>query len=84
MLKIKKSGFLVKTSHVFSVFFRSKNLKNFVSLKKKLSQLITLRSPKHFNIGKNKIYSVNSKVCNTVVNFKKKLHLNSFLNAEYQ
>ncbi len=83
MLKIKKSGFLVKASHIFSVLFRSKNLKNFVLLKKKLSQLITLRSPKHFNIGKNKVYTVNSKVCNTVISFKKKMHLNSFLNAKY-
>jgi len=83
MLKIKKSGFLIKASHTFSILFRSKKLTRFFTLKKKLSQLITLRSPKHFNIGKNKIYTVNSKVSNTVFSFKKKMHLNSFLEAQY-
>lgn len=83
MLKIKKSGFLIKASHIFSILFRSKKLTKFFTLKKKLSQLITLRSPKHFNIGKNKTYTVNSKVSNTVFNFKKKMHLNSFLKAQY-
>lgn len=62
--------------HNLTFLFREKNLDSQFLLKKKQNQLITLRAPKHFNIGKHKIYSLNTKVLNLKYSIKKKMHVN--------
>lgn len=76
MLKINKNAVCKKCHFNLTFMFKSKNLDNFFLIKKKTPYTITLRSPKHFNIGKNKIATVNSKVLNMKFETRKKVHSN--------
>lgn len=60
MLQIKKKSLLISTKYNIQFLFRKRNFIDY-KLQKTKSQYITLRSPKHFNIGKYKIYSLNYK-----------------------
>lgn len=78
MLKINKNS-LTKWSHYNLTFlFRVASLRKTFLLKEKKSQTITLRAPKHFNIGKHKIYSLKTKALNYRVFFKKHMNINFF------
>ena len=46
-----------------------------------MSSLITLRSPKHFNIGKHKILSLNYKTRYLFLNFNNKIGTKSIINS---
>lgn len=78
MLKINKNAVLKQVHYNITFLFRAKSLDEKFLLKKKASQVVTLRSPKHFNIGKHKVLSVNSKALNVVKHFNKPVHI-SFL-----
>lgn len=58
MFKIKKH-----TNKIIIIFnpqtLQKQNLHKFKIKSKSKTNLVTLRSPKHFNIGKNKIFSLN-------------------------
>lgn len=61
MLQIKKQGNLIYVSQ--NILFLTKKIikKNYQNLRFNKNQLIILRAPKHFNIGKLKINSLNYK-----------------------
>lgn len=79
MLQIKKKMIIKFCHHNLTFLFREKSLDSKFLLKKRLNQSITLRAPKHFNIGKHKIYSLNTKALNLKYNIKRKIHVNYFL-----
>ena len=64
MLQIKKNAKFVSCTYNLQILFRRKNLTKSYTLKKTLTQTIHLRSPKHFNIGKQKITNLNFKSIN--------------------
>ncbi len=68
MLQIKKKGHVVSTKFNVQFLFRKRNFLDY-KLQKSKNQCITLRSPKNFNIGKYKIYSLNYKTP-TLINKK--------------
>lgn len=78
MLQIKKKAKLIKLSYSLKFLFRENKQKKLYFLKKKLSQTITLRSPKHFNIGKYKTYNINYKTLLLDVYKNNFFHLNLF------
>lgn len=59
MLQIKKKAVLSSCKYTLQFLFRNKQLNSEYTLKKTKSQMIYLRSPKHFNIGKQKIINLN-------------------------
>lgn len=62
MLQIKKKFKFIKVLHSFQFLLKNKTWNNKYKLKKTLSKSIILRSPKHFNIGKQKIININYKM----------------------
>lgn len=60
MLQIKKKAALTLCKYNLMFLFRKSNYKTHFVRKQK-TQSIFLRSPKHFNIGKQKIYNLNYK-----------------------
>lgn len=77
MLQIKKFSTNISFIYKFQLLFRFKALKNDYILKKKLTNSIILRSPKHFNIGKQKITNLNYKFIN--IHISKNLNVNTML-----
>ncbi len=64
MLQIKKKAELIQCKYNLSFLFRKKGSgKDYILQKQKTSSII-LRSPKHFNIGKQKITNLNFKTPN--------------------
>jgi hypothetical protein len=61
--------------------FRSREHNSSYFLKKQIAQTVTLRSPKHFNIGKYKIFNLNYKVIDLNVSKGFKFHLNALTNT---
>lgn len=81
MLQINKKATLVSSKYNLHFLFWNKNIANNYLTKKSVSTLITLRSPKHFNIGKHKIRSLNYKTRFLVLKFNKKITTQSILNS---
>lgn len=61
MLQIKKKGLLVGCKYNLLFLFRKRGIEKVYPVRKQKTNSITLRSPKHFNIGKNKITNLNFK-----------------------
>lgn len=59
MLQIKKKAQLINVKYNAQFLFRLKKYNEEYFLKKQKNESITLRSPKNFNIGKNKIVNLN-------------------------
>lgn len=70
MLQIKKKGFLVKVKYNLNFLFRNKKFAEKYKAKKGVAKLIILRAPKHFNIGKHKLLSLNYKTMSLVQDVK--------------
>jgi hypothetical protein len=60
MLQIKKEALLTRCKYSLTFLFRKSKYKAY-PVRKQKTQSIFLRSPKHFNIGKQKIYNLNYK-----------------------
>lgn len=75
MLQIKKYGSLISVNYNLQFLLYSKNLNKKYKIKKSKNYLIFLRSPKHFNIGKQKITNLNYKVI--------KLKMNRIINCYF-
>ena len=58
MLQIKKKCIIDFSKYNLEFLLLNKKLANVYQVKKKTSKLIILRSPKHFNIGKQKILNL--------------------------
>lgn len=81
MLQIKKKGQLVGCKYNLRVLFRRKNLTQDYRVKKVVGQTIYLRSPKHFNIGKQKILNLNFKALNLVSSERAPFYLSALFNS---
>lgn len=77
MLQIKKLTKLVSINFFLQTILKSKLINKHYYFKKSISHSITLRSPKHFNIGKNKICNLNYKSFNLIKYFNLKLQISS-------
>lgn len=64
MLQIKKIGYFTQVSYNLQFLFRSKKWNKKFLIKKQQSTVVTLRAPKHFNIGKYRTISLNFKLLN--------------------
>ena len=71
MLQIKKKSKIILCKYNLNFLFRNKKLANQYVSKKITPHFITLRSPKNFNIGKYKIFSLNYKTPNVIFSFNK-------------
>lgn len=81
MLQIKKKAQLKTVCYSLLFLFRSREHNSSYFLRKQLTQTVTLRSPKHFNIGKYKIFNLNYKTINLSVVKGFKFHLNTMSNT---
>ena len=81
MLKIKKEAMLVYCKYNLQFLFRNKKLAALYQAKKKVSSSITLRSPKHFNIGKHKILNLNYVTPTLIIKSISKININSLTNS---
>lgn len=79
MLQIKKKCLLVFCKYNLKFLFRNKNLSKNYLVKKKVSKSIILRSPKHFNIGKQKILNLAYKTPSLLIKFNNKLTVNTLV-----
>lgn len=66
MLQIKKQGTLSYCKYNLLFTFQKKKASYEYGVTTTKTQLITLRSPKHFNIGKLKVYNLNFKTPNLI------------------
>jgi len=83
MLQIKKSAKVHSIKYSLQFLFQVKKTNREFFLKKSKSQSIILRSPKHFNIGKQKIINVNYKNFCVEIGTKTDIHINSILNTNH-
>jgi len=81
MLQIKKKAVLSSCRYTLQFLFRNKQLKPDYIIKKKKSQMIYLRSPKHFNIGKQKIISLNYRTPSFVLPVAYQFFINSLVSS---
>lgn len=81
MLQIKKKAQLTTVGYSLIFLFRSREHNSSYRLRKQLTQTVTLRSPKHFNIGKYKIFNLNYKTINLNVTRGFKFHINALNNT---
>lgn len=79
MLQIKKLSYLSSVKYSLQFLFKLKDINKKYRLKKSISSSIILRSPKHFNIGKQKILSLNYKVLGLDARFNNKFFFTSIL-----
>ena len=84
MLQIKKKGKLIDAKYLLQLIFRSKILTKNYFVKKTQTQSIYLRSPKHFNIGKQKIFNLNYKSLGVNLSLNTKFHINAFIGNNSQ
>lgn len=82
MLQIKKNGLVTLCKFNLQFLFRNKKISDKYLAQKNVTQSITLRSPKHFNIGKYKIFNLNYQTPQARLTLKKKLKLQSFMNSD--
>jgi hypothetical protein len=64
LLQIKKDSILSSLNYQLTFLSRQKSFQKIFKLKRQLSTTVFLRSPKHFNIGKHKLVSLNFKNIN--------------------
>ena len=81
MLQINKKSILLKVKYNLQFLTWNKIIANKYLTKKSISNLITLRSPKHFNIGKNKFNSLNYKTKKLYIQFNGKIRTSSIINS---
>ena len=61
MLQIKKKSQLIQCKYNLRLLFRRRGIESQYHIRKQKTSSIILRSPKHFNIGKQKIINLNFK-----------------------
>ena len=61
MLQIKKNAILQSCKYNLTFLFRKKKINKLYAVQKQKTATILLRSPKHFNIGKQKVVNLNYK-----------------------
>ncbi len=81
MLQINKKGIITLVKYNLQFLLWNKKIANDYLAKKTISSLITLRSPKHFNIGKHKIFSLNYKTRYLILSFNNKINTKSIINS---
>lgn len=79
MLQIKKKFKLLRVYYCLQFVLKNKVWSNSYRLKKKQSTSITLRSPKHFNIGKHKIINLNYKLAPQNLKLSTYLYFSNFI-----
>lgn len=79
MLQIKKNTMLIKSKYNLSFLFRKRRSNKLYLIEKQKTSTILLRSPKHFNIGKQKITNLNYKTPKVFFPVHLPLSLNTFL-----
>lgn len=79
MLQIKKNSVLTSLKYNLNFLFRNRRLTQHYRASRHVTQSITLRSPKHFNIGKHKILNLNYQTPKALVRIHKKIKVMSFL-----
>ncbi len=67
LLQIKKASILSSLNYQLTFLSRQKSFQKMFHLKRQLTTAVFLRSPKHFNIGKHKLVSLNFKNINLKV-----------------
>lgn len=81
MLQINKKATITLVKYNLQFLLWNKKIANNYLAKKTISNLITLRSPKHFNIGKHKIFSLNYKTRYLFLKFNSKVNTKSIINS---
>lgn len=81
MLQIKKNGKLITSKYNLQFLFRNKTIASKYLAKKKVTHSITLRAPKNFNIGKNKILNLNYMTNNLILKSRNNVTVSSLLNS---
>lgn len=79
MLQIHKNTIESRVSYGVQFLLRSKRYNTEFLLRKKKQATIHLRAPKHFNIGKQRILSLNYTAVNLQLVSKRGLNLYSFI-----
>jgi hypothetical protein len=79
LLKIKKKSTLLNIKYKLQLLFKLKSIKTIYNVKKKESSLVYLRSPKHFNIGKQKILNINHKLFHAIKITSSNLLINNLI-----
>jgi len=82
VLQIKKKSKIVSIKYNMQFLFRNKNLAKKFRAKKIVSHSIILRSPKHFNIGKQKVLNLNYKTPKLFFKTKYSFFLRSLLYSD--
>lgn len=81
MLQIKKKAVLSMCRYTLQFLFKNKQLKPSYIIKKQKTQMVYLRSPKHFNIGKQKIITLNYRTPNFILTTSHKIFINSLISS---
>ncbi len=81
MLQINKKSILLKVKYNLQFLTWNKKLAKKYLVKKSKSTLITLRSPKHFNIGKHKFETLNYKTKKLFIKFNTKVRTSSIITS---
>jgi hypothetical protein len=79
LLKIKKNAKLLSINYKLQLLFKIKSIKKLYNVKRKESNLIYLRSPKHFNIGKQKILNINHKLFHPIKLIYSNMNINNLI-----
>ncbi len=81
MLQIKKKALLICCKYQLLVLFRRKNLSKQYLVKKTVSHSVYVRAPKNFNIGKQRVCSLNFKAVNAIYSKPSPFFINSLFNS---
>ena len=79
MLQIKKKFKILNIKYSLQFLLKNKNWVNTYKLKKRQSTSVILRSPKHFNIGKQKIINLNYKLASLDLCIPTYIYFSNFL-----
>jgi hypothetical protein len=79
MLQINKNAKITLYKYNLLFLFRNKNFCKFTNIKKTKTSNITLRAPKHFNIGKHKVFNLNYKTRNFLIKSNNKAATKCFV-----
>lgn len=80
MLQIKKRGILISCKINMQYLARNKRYTSLYKARKQCSQVVTLRAPKHFNIGKHKIFNLNYKTPQNLFSCKNNFSIQNLYN----
>lgn len=83
MLQIKKKGQLICCKYNLLFLFRRPKPSYEYQVRRQVGHSITLRAPKHFNIGKNKILNLNYKTPTLFLRKKYPLFIDSLSSDTY-